>query len=110
VRIGIVGGLERAESLFRRMAMLTDHTVEFHRGDVGGRKSQSLEWVIARSDLIVVITDVNSHGSAQLSRRLAKEKGVRLLLVRRLSLGRFAGLLEALNAAAALPELRSHCS
>jgi hypothetical protein len=82
------------------MAMLTDHTVDFHRGHVGGRKSESLEWLIARSDLIIVITDVNSHGSAQLSRRLAKEKGVRLLLVRRLSLGRFAGLLEALDAAA----------
>jgi hypothetical protein len=104
MRIGIVGGLERTEPVFRRMAVLADHSVEFHRGDVGGRGSGSLESLVARADLIIVLTDVNSHGSVLLARKLAKEKRVRLLLVRRLSLSRFAGLLEALSSAAPLSE------
>ena len=63
-----------------------------------------LEAVVARSELLVVITAVNSHGSVLLSRKLAKARGVRRLLVRRLSLGRFAELLRALDAGTAIPE------
>jgi len=104
MRIGIIGGLGRTEPMFRKLAMQSQHTVEFHRGDVGGRGTASLEAVVARSELLVVITAVNSHGSVLLSRKLAKAKGVRRLLVRRLSLGRFAGLLQALDAGTAIPE------
>jgi hypothetical protein len=104
MRIGIVGGLERTEPVFRRMALLADHSVEFHRGGVGGRGSGSLESLVTRSDLVIVLTDVNSHGSVLIARKLAKEKRVRLLLVRRLSLSRFASVLEALNAQVVLSE------
>jgi len=104
MRIGIIGGLGRAEPLLRELARVSQHTIEFHRGDVGGRGSASLEAEVARSELLVVITDVNSHGSVQLSRKLAKAKGVRRLVVRRLSQGRFAGLLQALDAGSAIPE------
>jgi len=104
MRIGIVGGLGRAEPLFRKLALTSQHTVEFHRGDVGGRGSASLEAVIARSELLVVITDVNSHGSVQLSRKLAKARGVPRLVVRRLSLGRFTELLHALDDPRRVPQ------
>ena len=90
--------------MFRKLAQASQHSVEFHSGDVGGRGSASLEAVIARSEVLVVITDVNSHGSVQLSRKLAKAKGVKRLVVRRLSLGRFADLLEALDASAVIPQ------
>lgn len=104
MRIGIIGGLGRTEPMFRKLAMQSQHTVEFHRGDVGGRGTASLEAVVARSELLVVIIAVNSHGSVQLSRKIAKARGVRRLLVRRLSLVRFAGLLQALDEGAAIPE------
>lgn len=97
LRIGIVGGLGRAEPMLRKLAMHSAHTIEFHSGDVGGRGSASLEAVVARSELLVVITDLNSHGSVQLSRKLAKANGVPRLVVKRLSLGRFADLLQSLD-------------
>ncbi len=86
--------------MLRKLALRSAHTIEFHSGDVGGRGSASLEAVIARSELVVVITDVNSHGSVQLSRKVAKAKGVPRLVVKRLSLGRFADLLSSLDASA----------
>lgn len=89
--------------MLRKLALHSPHTIEFHSGDVGGRGSASLEAVVARSELLVVITDVNSHGSVQLSRKLAKAKGVPRLVVRRLSLVRFADLLETLGASASMP-------
>ena len=103
LRIGIVGGLGRAEPMLRKLALQSPHTIEFHCGDVGGRGSASLEAVVQRSELLVVITDLNSHGSVQLSRKLAKARGVPRLVIKRLSLGRFAELLESLDASAPIP-------
>lgn len=89
--------------MLRKLAIGSPHTIEFHSGDVGGRGSASLEAVVARSELLVVITDVNSHGSVQLSRKLAKARGVPRLVVKRLSLGRFADLLHSLDASTPVP-------
>lgn len=89
--------------MLRKLALQSAHSIEFHSGDVGGRGSASLEAVVARSELLVVITDVNSHGSVQLSRKLAKAKGVPRLVVKRLSLGRFADLLHSLDPAPPSP-------
>jgi len=99
--IGIVGGLDRAEPAYRSLAARAGHTAEFHRGDVGGRGAATLGALLRRVELVIVVTDVNSHGSVQLSRRVAKALGVRVLLLRRLSPSRFGVLLQALDAAAA---------
>jgi hypothetical protein len=99
--IGIVGGREKNEAVLQRMALHAGHYIEFHPGHMGGRGCHALESLVDRADLVVVITDINSHGSVQHARRLVRQRGVRLLLVRKFGIARLATLLEALNAEAA---------
>ena len=95
MRIGIVGGVERSESAYRELAEDAGHELIFHSGHLAGRGSDSLSELVRGADLLIVVTDVNSHGAVQLARRTARKFGVALVLQRRCSPSRFASLLEA---------------
>jgi hypothetical protein len=96
MHVGIVGGLDRAEPLFHRVAERAGHTVEMHRGRTNARGAAALQALVDRADLIIVVTDLNSHGGVQLARRLAAQQGKPLLLFRRCGASRFAELLDEL--------------
>jgi Uncharacterized protein conserved in bacteria (DUF2325) len=95
--IGIVGGLERDEARYLRLAARAGHSVECHAGHLAGRGAETLASLVQRAELVVIVTDLNSHGAVQLARRLVRERERRMLLVRRCSVSRFATLLEALT-------------
>jgi hypothetical protein len=97
MRIGMIGGLDRNESLYRRLADEAGHDIDFHTGHVGSRGNASLEALIDRVDLVVVVTDLNSHGAVLLARRLVRKRGVALHLVRRCGVSRFVELLQSLG-------------
>ena len=97
MRIVVIGGLERAEQHFERLALEAGHEVFFHDGRTGGRGARALVQLVDRCEVVVVLTDVNSHGAVQLARRLLKENGRTPLLLRRLSIARFGALLDALS-------------
>src|SRR4051812_14018298 len=101
MRIGIVGGVERNESDYRDIAARAGHSLVFHSGHVGGRGSASLLELIRGVGLLIVVTDVNSHGAVQQARRLARKNGTPLVLHRRCSPARFAAILAGLEAPAA---------
>jgi hypothetical protein len=105
MRIGIIGGIERSEALYCRMADDAGHRLEVHGGHTGGRGIATLESLIARVDVVVVVTDVNSHGAVQSARRFARRFGVRERIVRRLGVARFAELLDELTSEAAAAQL-----
>ncbi len=96
MRIGIVGGVERVEPLYGQMAQRLGHEVLFHGGSVNGRGAKALEHLVDRCDLVVVVTDVNSHGAVRLARRRLRERGSAPILLRRCGLSRFGELLESL--------------
>lgn len=98
MRIGIVGGVERSERAYVDLAARAGHEVFFHSGHLAGRGSESLTGIARSAELLIVVTDVNSHGAVQLARRQARKYGVALLLLRRCSPARFATLLEAYEA------------
>jgi hypothetical protein len=105
MHIGIVGGLDRAEPLLERIAGTAGHTVEFHTGRTNARGTAQLDALVERAQLVVVLTDINSHGGVQLARRLAARRGRPLVILRRLGAARFAELCAGvtLEAAAARP-------
>jgi hypothetical protein len=105
MHIGIVGGLDRAEPLFSRIATDAGHTVEFHTGRTNARGTAQLDALVERADLVLVLTDINSHGGVQLARRLAARRGRPLMILRRLGAARFAELCvgTTLEAGAARP-------
>ena len=69
---------------------------------MNGRGGEALAAIVERSDLIVVLTDVNSHAAVWGARRLARSRGRRCVLVRRLGTSRFRELLGELD--------EPHCS
>ena len=110
MRIGLIGGVERGEERYRAAAARAGHDFEAHSGHVGGRGGTALASLVERVDLLIITTDVNSHGAVLGARRLARERGVPTLIVRRCGLARFTGLLTALPDAPAKlePTTRSH--
>lgn len=99
MRIGIVGGVERNEADYRQIAARAGHSLAFHSGHVGGRGSATLSELIRGVGLLIVVTDVNSHGAVQQARRLARKNGTPLLLHRRCSPARFAAIVAGLEPA-----------
>jgi hypothetical protein len=98
--------VERTEPLYREIAEMAGHTFSFHSGSMAGRRSVTLANLVRGVDLVVIVTDVNSHGAAQCSRRLARRHGVPAMLLRRCSPSRFAEIASTLSAA---PARAWHC-
>lgn len=107
MRIGWVGGVERYEAQLERIAAIAGHQLEYHGGDVRGRGAQALEGLVERCQLIVILTETNSHGAVQLARKLARQRGRGTLLLRKSGIARFTQLLDAIDKATAQGLFRS---
>lgn len=97
MRIGWIGGRERNETQLERIAEDRGHALEFHSGHVGGRGAGDLRALVERSDFLVIVTDVNSHGAVLLTKKLAQRLGRASLVIRRCGTSRFSALLDALS-------------
>ncbi|MBK7862571.1 MAG: DUF2325 domain-containing protein [Archangiaceae bacterium] len=97
MRIGVVGGVERTEAAQQRLAEQYGHELLFHPGHMAGRGSSSLESLVRKCDLVVILTDVNSHGAVLAARKFLRAYGMTPLLVRRLGLSRLEELLRSLS-------------
>jgi hypothetical protein len=96
MRIGIIGGLDRNARDLAAVAEAGGHRVETHTGVVSGSASAgSLRALVARADLVFVLTDVNSHNAVHISRRTARLHAVPMRIVRRLSASHLAAYLGA---------------
>lgn len=98
MRIGIVGGITRSERALRAAAAEHGHELAFHDGEVGGRGSDALVELVRGVDVVIVVTDVNSHGAVLLARRVARRLDRHIQLHRRLSPRRLATLARAFGA------------
>lgn len=102
MRIGIVGGIDRTAHLLQSVASARGHELELHTGVISGSASaNTLRALVARSDLIVVVTDVNSHNAVKTARREARLRHRALRIVRRIGASQLATLLEGLEGKAA---------
>jgi hypothetical protein len=96
-RIGLVGGLDRNERQYTELAATAGCTVEHHTGCMAGTGTSTLGALVERSDVVIVITDVNSHAAMWRARRLCRTLGRECVLVRRLGTSRFKSLLAELG-------------
>jgi hypothetical protein len=97
MRIGWIGGRERNEMQLERIAAKSGHCLEFHSGHVGGRGADGIRTLVERSDFVVIVTDVNSHGAVLLAKKIAQQVGRSSLVIRRCGSSRFQALLDALD-------------
>jgi hypothetical protein len=109
MHIGLIGGIDRGAHHYESLAAQGGHTVECHSGHLAGRGVETLTAIVERSDVIVVITDINSHGGMWSARRLARARGRRCVLVRRMGAARFRALLGELTESAE-PHCPARCA
>jgi hypothetical protein len=93
MKVGIIGGAERNELQYRRVAEQLGHELEFHSGKLSSCGSSSLEALVRRCDLVVIATDTNSHAAVRTARSLMRSRGASPILMRRLGVSRLAELL-----------------
>ncbi len=84
-RVLVVGGIERMESLYRKLIEDKGHTFEYHAGHLrkGGNK---LENCLQRADVILCPVNCNSHSACLQVKHLCKKHNKNLQLMRNFSL------------------------
>jgi hypothetical protein len=97
MRISLIGGVERNEQALEAIASSLGHKLDFHGGHMKGRGVDDLHRQIDRADLVVVATNVNSHGAAQLARKLARKRDVPFVMTTSCNPTRFRELLTSLD-------------
>jgi hypothetical protein len=90
MRIGVIGGTEKSLTRYEQLAAEHGGAVEFHDGHMAGRGTQALDSMLRRCDLIVIITQINSHAAVQRAQRYCRKQGRPVLIVRRFGLHTFA--------------------
>ncbi|HEX7663186.1 MAG TPA: DUF2325 domain-containing protein [Polyangiaceae bacterium] len=98
MRILVVGGLDRNESQLTALAAQNGHDLELHTGDVGGRGADILTRKVERSDLVVIATEVNSHGGVLLAKKIVRKFHKPSLILRKVGASKLQGLFDAIEA------------
>ena len=97
MRIGIIGGVDRSFPALQTIAEERGHALEAHTGVMSsGAAAASLRALIGRVELVVVVTDVNSHNGVRAARREARNRGRPLRIVRRMGTAQLTALLQEL--------------
>jgi hypothetical protein len=97
MKIALVGGLIRREGELAKIAERAGHQIEWHCGDVGGRGAEGLRSVIERADVVVILTEINSHGSMYLAKKFARQAGRESLVLRKCGPAKFESLIAMLE-------------
>ncbi len=97
MRIVVVGGVERTERMLEDAAAELGHDLEFHGGHMDGRRADGLRSAVDRADLVIVVTDVNSHGAVQVARQEARRAGRLSVVLRRCSPSRLRSVIAELQ-------------
>ena len=94
MRVGIVGGYEKAEVAYHKVAAAHGHEVEFHSGHATARGHAAIASLVDRCDVVVIVTDVNSHAAVLGARQLVRQKGGEPFVTRRFGVRRLVELFE----------------
>jgi hypothetical protein len=97
MRVGVIGGTEKNLTRFHEVAHAGGCEVEFHDGRMAGRGSEALDTLLARCDVIVLITRINSHAAVQRAQKFCRKHPRRVLIVRRFGLHALASIAQEAN-------------
>ncbi|HEX3773251.1 MAG TPA: DUF2325 domain-containing protein, partial [Polyangiaceae bacterium] len=82
------------DGFYAELAERAGYRFEHHSGHMAGRGTSSLDALVERCDVVIVVTDVNSHAAVWRVRRLCKQRASRCLLMSRCGPSKFSALLE----------------
>jgi hypothetical protein len=97
MRIAVIGGRYKNEGQLSRIARAAGYELEFEEGHMRGRGMDGIRAAIARCRLVVIVTDVNSHGAVQLAKKVARQLERPSLIIQNFGAARLCRLLDALE-------------
>jgi len=97
MHIVIIGGREKNEVELARVATSCGHTIECHDGKVEGTGIGGIRNAVGRASLVVIVTEINSHGGVQAAKSEAQRHKKPTMVVSRLSCARLRALLDAVG-------------
>src|SRR3954449_3046400 len=89
MRVGIIGGVERNQARYEEVAKALGCDVEFHAGHMRGRGTETLDSLIERCDLIVIVTEINSHTAVRMAQKFSRKRGRRVIIARKFGIHTF---------------------
>jgi hypothetical protein len=101
LHVAFVGGVECVD---RQLIALGDELgidVEVHHGHMKGQSKQRLVALIARTNILVLVTGVNSHGAVSIAKREAVRSGAEVRILKFCGSSRARALLSELAQARA---------
>ena len=99
MRIAVVGGLDRVAHELEAVARAGGHELGTHTGVIAGKATSTrLRALVIWSDLVLVLTVVNSHNAVRLARQVARSHHRPLRILRRLGPSHLAAYLQAMVA------------
>jgi hypothetical protein len=97
MRIAVIGGRYKNEGQLSRIARDAGYELEYQEGHTRGHGMEGVRVAVARSNLVVIVTDVNSHGAVQAAKKAARQFDRPTLIIQNFSAARLYRLIEALN-------------
>jgi len=97
MRIAVIGGRYKNEGQLTRIARAAGYELEFEEGHMRGRGMDGIRAAITRSRLVVIVTDVNSHGAVHTAKKAARQLDRPTLIIQNFGAARLSRLLEALE-------------
>jgi hypothetical protein len=94
MRIGVIGGTEKSLTRYEELAAAHGSHVEFHDGRMAGRGTAALDTMVQRCDLIVIITQINSHAAVRRAQKYCRRHRRHVLIVRRFGLHTFSVIVQ----------------
>jgi hypothetical protein len=97
MRIAVIGGRYKNEAQLSRLAAARGYELEFEEGHTVGRGIDGIRTAVSRSGLVVIVTDVNSHGAVLTAKKAARQLDRPTLIIQNFGAARLTRLLEALE-------------
>jgi len=97
MRIAVIGGRYKNEGQLARIAKARGYELEFEEGHTNGRGMDGIRKAVGRSSLVVIITDVNSHGAVHTAKKAARQLNRPTLIIQNFGAARLSRLIDALE-------------
>lgn len=95
MKIAIIGGRRKSLTQFCKIA--EDSGYELQSNELAGHSTPDVRKLVARADLVVILTDINSHNAMHAAKDCAKTLGRPTLIVKQMGATRFRVLLQAIR-------------
>jgi hypothetical protein len=96
MRIAVIGGIDRSANELVRMAKNAGFRMETHTGRTKGRGAEEIRAVVKRSDMVVIVTNVNSHGGMGVAKDAAQKLNRDWVIMRTCGPSKFQEVLDSL--------------